>query len=90
MGRRKVCARCHCLKPREAFGVDRSQSDMLAPQCKLCRSKMRKASYARHREKRIAAVAAYQQQQHREAILARKRQRYAESRQGGSDEHSSV
>jgi len=55
----KRCTACGDEKPHDQFHKDKSQIDGLMCQCKPCRSILRRLSYERTKEKRLAYQQAY-------------------------------
>jgi hypothetical protein len=68
----KTCSKCGEDRPLDDFHTDRQKPDAHRPDCKACRSD----DYQANREQIAARGAAYRQQ-HRAAILQRKRTAYA-------------
>jgi hypothetical protein len=76
-GERMVCGTCRLLKPLAMFAKDATTPSGRRSRCKSCDSTAAQIYYDRHREKRIAAAAAWNKAnpERRQDIEKRKRRR---------------
>ena len=78
----KACRRCNEQKPISDFYRDESRPDGLTLECRECRKELNRLWYQANAAKKLLQARSYHAE-HREQIVQRKRQRYAEKKSQG-------
>lgn len=82
----KTCSRCKDTKSFECFTKDKNQKDGITIYCKPCRKVMKQESYLRNRDKNLAKMKKYREE-NPEKVAATKRRCY-EAKKGEYQEKS--